>query len=205
MGQYQEALSYYDRARAGSERVGIVAGVSYGWIGRASVLEAQGRADEAEEAVRRATAAEGQMPEAHPVRLRQLAVEARVAARRGRLPEAQRKITEVIELLSGRGLRHPALVAAYRIRADVSLARGDPAAARADAEKALALAEALRGPAAASSHVGLASLALGKALLAGGDRARARQALEAAAANLAATEAEESPDAVEARRLLAQP
>jgi serine/threonine protein kinase/tetratricopeptide (TPR) repeat protein len=203
LGRLPEALAAYDATRSASERVGSAPGVVYAWIGRASVLEQQGAVDEAEAALRRASALVGNaLPEAHPALLRRAAVQARIDVRRGKLEEARARLTRLLELLTARGLSHPSLVNAHCRRAEVSLARGDVPGALSDATEALELATTLQGGRTYSAHTGRAWLALGKVLLAGGKPAEARDAFARAREQLAGALGAEGPDAEEAARLL---
>ncbi len=204
LGRFPEALAAYDATLAASQRVGSAPGMVYAWIGRASVLEQQGKVGEAEAALHRASALVGSaLPEAHPALMRRASVQARIDLRVGSLGEAQAQLTRVIELLTARGLSHPAVVNAHCRRAEVLLARGDHPGALADATKALELATKLQGGRAYSAHTGRAWLTLGKVLLADGQVDRARDAFTHARDHLAAALGPEGRDALEAARLLA--
>jgi tetratricopeptide (TPR) repeat protein len=205
LARNEAALKAYDRTLTSATGNGFLAGQAYALTGKASVLAQMKDFPQAQVALRQAAGLmKGKVPESHPAQIRLAMIQARMDAAQGRLDDASRAFTHVIDLMTERGAAHPAIASAQRQRAEIEAQQGRGTEALADAEKALQMAEGLQGGKPYSNDTGLAHLTLARVLLKAGDGERARIALQSAVAHLSDSVGDEHPDTREAHRLLAK-
>jgi len=125
--------------------------------------------------------------------------EARVAAARGRLPEAIAGFTKIVEFFDGRQMTVAPLARVLIARGEAELASDDVGAARADAERALEVSRGLQGSKPNSSLTGQSLLLVSSVDERRGDAAAARAAANDALPQLVGTLGAEHPDSVLAR------
>jgi tetratricopeptide (TPR) repeat protein len=123
-----------------------------------------------------------------------LSVQARVAATRGRLPEAITGFTKVIEFFDGREMTVAPLVRALIGRGEAQLQAGNTGAATADAERALQVSRKLQGDKPYSSLTGMSLLLSSRIHETRVDHAAARAKAAEAAPHLNETLGPEHPD-----------
>jgi len=123
-----------------------------------------------------------------------LSVQARVAAARGRMPEAITGFTQVIAFFDGREMTVAPLVRALIGRGEAQLKAGDTGAATADAERALQVSRKLQGDKPYSSLTGMSLLLSSRIHETRGDHAAARAKAAEAAPQLIETLGPEHPD-----------
>jgi tetratricopeptide (TPR) repeat protein len=205
LARNEDALKAYDQTLAAADRNGFLAGQAYALIGKASVLTQMGDTAQAQRDLQRAAALmQGKVPESHPAQIRMTMVQARIDVTQGRLDNARRAFTRVIELLSQRNVSHPVMASALRQRAEIDAREGKRAEALADAQKAVQIAAGLQAGKPYSDDTGLAYLTLGRLLQASGDRERAHAALQSAVDHLTHSVGADHPDSRAAQGLLAQ-
>ncbi|MEP6548468.1 MAG: serine/threonine-protein kinase [Gammaproteobacteria bacterium] len=203
LGRYDEALQAYDRTLQSGEQTGFVGAQAYALIGKAGVLTTLKDYTQAQSDLDRAAGLmKDKVPEAHPAQIRRMMIQARIDAAQGRLDNSGKEIARVVDLLSARGVSHPALANAYRQRAELESQQSAIALAEADARKALQIDRSLQGGKPFSGDTGMAYLTLGRILRQEGKDTDARSALQAAALHLTKTMGADHPDSKLAQSLL---
>jgi len=135
-----------------------------------------------------------------------MTVSMRLAVLQGKLAMLDGKPDQAVRLYDSVLDKHaknaPTITAALG-KAEVKLLAGDAAAAVSNARTALEMAKSLQGTTQYSNFTGLSWLALGRALEAGGDHAKAREAFRASVENLSNTVDADHPELIKAREQLA--
>jgi hypothetical protein len=130
-------------------------------------------------------------------------IQARIAAARGRTPEALSGFTSVIEFFDRRGMAVAPVARMLGARAEIHLGSGDTTAALADAERALRIARTLQSDNPHSSLTGLALSVLAQVHEGRGEHAEAQTASQSAVAHLTATLGRDHPETRRAQQVAA--
>ncbi|MFT3953730.1 MAG: protein kinase [Piscinibacter sp.] len=199
IGRLDDALLAYEETLRASEAVKHQHGTQYGLVGMASVQLAQGRVDEADRLLARASALGGDARE--PASIRGTWVQARLDLQRGRAAQAHAALEKQLAFLRSINANQYYLAMNLRTRAEAALALARHDDALADAREALSIAQRLQGGKPHSDQAGLAWLTLGRVELAGGRPDAARQAFEQGALHLAGATGADSPESQQARAL----
>jgi eukaryotic-like serine/threonine-protein kinase len=201
LGRYPEALRTFDLAIESATRIANPAMQIDALVNRAATYLVMEDLSRAEQSMAEAVAVAGTAmpPDSTPgVSLR--LVQARIAAARGRLPEAASGLSGVVDLFARRKVSGGPVANVLRARADVYLLQGNVDAALADAQRALEISRALQGDSTHSTLTGLALAVLARTHERRGASAEARAAAAEAVPHLSATLGDEHPETLRVRQ-----
>jgi tetratricopeptide (TPR) repeat protein len=201
LARYAEARDGYDAMLRRSNNRTLQA---YALNGKADVLRLQGDLDQAQQLLDEAAAKlrEGNVEAEHPASLRQVLVQAKIWAARGRVDEANTAYTGLIDGYSGRECCRGPQASALLSRAELAVAGEQWSSALADTERALRLAQGEQGQTAHSFVTGNAWLMLGRIQAAQGRSADSAKSYELAVSHLSSTLGDDHPDTKRAKAAL---
>ncbi len=203
LARYPEALAAYDQAIESATRSGSIAARVNNLANRAGTYLLMGEVGRAEQELAALLPEIGRtIPPDSVAGMTIVQVQARIAAARGRLPEALAGYSTVIDFFDRRGMVVAPVARMLTARADVHLNTGDLTAALADAERALRISRTVQSDNPHSSLTGIALSLLARVHERRGQQADARKAAQSAVAQLIATLGPDHPETGRAQESL---